>query len=81
MAASIKRQVDAARKAYDKTVDAVFKLAPNMNTKFTDCLALAGDELREKLETAYSKVICLECDAVSAGKAYRGTFGSLIWYR
>jgi hypothetical protein len=78
---SLRKQVAAARKTNDKITQAIFACAPDNNTVFSECLKMASDELREKHYAIQSRIIELECEAVSKGKAWRGAFGMLVWNR
>lgn len=78
---SPRKAYDRARLVYDALVNRVYACAPNDRTVFSECLKLAPEALRKELDAASSLLVKAECDAVSAGKAYRSTSGSLIWNR
>jgi len=48
---------------------------------FSECLNLASHDMREAFYASQLALINAEEDAVSAGKAYRASFGLLIWNR
>jgi hypothetical protein len=77
----MRKQVEAARKAHDKIMQAIYALAPNGHTPFSECRKLASLDLQAKLDAAQSKIIDLEYKAVAAGKAWRASFGMLVWNR
>lgn len=80
---SHKARVGKARAAKDALVDRIYACAPNNQTPFSGCLALAPRDLVLKFEAAERTLIEAEMAAVSAGKAYRasGGFGLLLWNR
>ena len=81
MAESLKKQVERAAKRKDKAIDAIYACAHNNITPFSECRKLASHELQTRLDDATRELIHLECEAVSKGKAWRGAFGMLCWYR
>ena len=78
---SHKARVGKARAAKDALVDRIYACAPNNQTPFSGCLALAPRDLVLKFEAAERSLIEAEMAAVSAGKAYRASFGLLTWNR
>lgn len=71
-AVSARKLVERAQKMHDKNVSAVFACAPNMTTRFLDCLKLATPELRASYEASSYVLDAARADAVARGKAYRG---------
>lgn len=76
---SIKARVDKARAERDAAADAVFAFAEHANMRFSDCFARADAETRAKYEASLSAVSAAEDAAIDKGRAYRGSFGMLVW--
>jgi hypothetical protein len=74
-------RVGKARAVKDAMIDRIYALAPDNQTPFSECLALASHDMREAFYASQLALINAEEDAVSAGKAYRASFGLLIWNR
>jgi hypothetical protein len=79
--ASHKARVGKARAAKDAMIDRIYALAPSSDVPFSECLKLASHDMRETFYASQVALINAEEDAVSAGKAYRASFGLLIWNR
>jgi uncharacterized protein YPO0396 len=78
---SHKREVARTRAALDKAVTRVYAAAPNDQMRFWDCLALAHPDVAAAYAAARDALDTTEQDAISAGKAYRASFGLLRFYR
>lgn len=81
MPLSHKKIVARAHKTREKIVDQIYALAPNWQTKFSDCMKLASPELRAAYDESLSAYIKAEYDAIAAGKAYRSESGMFVWSR
>lgn len=78
---SYRKRVESARSALDKARDSVYTAAyPRRDVRFSDCLAMASDKVREKYQAAYLRLADREREAINAGKAWRGQFDMLFWY-
>lgn len=77
----MRKQVEAARKQYDKASNAIWAYAEHGHMRFSECLARAGDADKAKLDAARAKLDDAEETAIRKGKAYRGPFSMLTWYR
>ncbi len=80
MAQSIKKRLAALIAKKDKVVGRVYAYGTSVDRFFT-CLEKAPEDLRQEYDRLHSACIELEAEAVSAGKAYRNSHGSLIFYR
>jgi len=78
---SYRKNVEKAYKARHKIVDAIYALAPNNATPFSECRKLASPELRQAYDEAVSAEVAAEYAAINAGKAYRSSTGGLIFTR
>ncbi len=78
---SHKREIARARAALDKAATRVYAAAPNDQTRFCDCLALAHPDVAAAYAAARDALDTAERDAISAGAAYRASFGVLRFYR
>lgn len=81
MATSIKKRLESARAKRDKAMNAVFAACADDRTPFQTCLANAPAAVRDAYIAASQTVWNLENDALRECKAYRGTFGTLTFYR
>ena len=79
MAKSIRKQVDAARARKDRAVNVIYACALHGNMKFSECMAQASQDQRTEYEASVLALMDIEQQAVSAGKAFRSSIGSLIW--
>ena len=76
-----KAKVRTLRAKLDKAVDAVYAAAPSGQTPFNGCLAAASEAVRSAYHAARAALDTAELEAIGKGKAYRGAFGMLAWYR
>lgn len=82
MALSLKKQIERAVEARTKTVDAVYAAAyPRRDVRFSECLAMANEDVRAAYLAADAKVTGLEIEAICASKAWRSTTGVLYFNR
>lgn len=75
-----RERVKRAEVARQRAQDAVYRAAPNLQTKFQDCLALASPDVRRAWEEAMETLSTAQAEAIAAGKAWRGTHGAFFWY-
>jgi hypothetical protein len=81
MAQSYRSRVNSARKKYEKIIQMIYlHNVDNWNRPFSECLKLAPEDLKNKFYNAQQDLLSAESDAVSAGKAWRASFGVLTWY-
>ena len=78
---SLKARVAKARAARDKASDAIFAFAAHGQMRWSECYARATQEAREAYDRADDALRSAESAAVSAGRAYRASFGLLVWTR
>ena len=78
---SLKKQIERATAKKDKAAQAIYACVPNTVTPFNDCYRMASQAQRDAYDKLVSKIIDLEIEAVSKGKAWRSVLGSLIWNR
>lgn len=78
---SLRKAIEKATKAKEKAIAAIYALAPNGETKFSDCLKLASVDQVEAYHVAQRAEIEAEQAAIDKGRAYRGTFAMLVWTR
>lgn len=81
MAESVKRRLERARKAQEKSRDKVYAFAAHSNMIFSECLKRAPADVREAHAATDSKVVELEAEAIRTGKAWRGSIGQLTFYK
>ena len=81
MSVSHKVLVARAAKRKEKLIQAIYACAPNDTTPFSECRKLAPQAVRDAFYNADLDLLNAEQAAVSAGKAWRASFGMLTWYR
>jgi len=77
----MRKKVEAATARKSKLSDAIFAYAEHGQMKWSECYDRAPEALRAKYDAAQSALIEIEQAAVSAGKAWRASFGMLCWNR
>lgn len=80
MATSIKAQLQRMIAKKDRIVGEVYSHG-NHDDRFTDCLAKSPKDLRDHYRMTREACDQLEREAVSAGKAWRNSLGSITFYR
>jgi hypothetical protein len=78
---SHKKLVARAAVRREKLVQAIYACAPNHETPFSECKKLAPTQIQEAFRNADLDLLAAEQAAVSAGKAWRASFGMLTWNR
>lgn len=81
MALSLKKQIERARDRYDDSFSAVFKTDATGSKRFQSALADAPEDVRAKFHACRTALNDAEQAAIDDGKAYRGTFNMLTWYK
>lgn len=76
-----KRRIEAARNRRERASQAVYAVEPTGNVPFSQCYAMAPQDVRDRYDTAVSELIALEQEAITAGKAWRSSIGLLTFYR
>ena len=71
----MRKKIEAARVRLDARIDAVYEAGRPRDLRFSECLALAADDVKAAYAAARERV-----DACSTGKAYRSS-GLLFWHR
>jgi hypothetical protein len=80
MATSIKAQLQRMIAKKDRIVGAVYTHGSH-DDRFLDCLAKAPQALRDHYRMTREACDQLEREAISRGKAWRNSLGSITFYR
>jgi hypothetical protein len=79
--ATMRKAVEKAEARHNAAVNAVYAFAPNGQTKFWDCYALASDTVKHEHDQTTILLDAARHEAVNQGTAYFGTFGMLTFYK
>lgn len=80
MTTSIKARVEAASKKRRAASDAIFSFAKHPQMRWSECFEIADANAKEAFEAADDALLEAERSAIAKGKAYRASFGLLIFY-
>lgn len=77
---SLRAHVERARARREKAADAIYAAAyPRRDVVFSECRKLAAPDVVAAWDEAQRALDQIEEEAISKGRAWRASFGLLVW--
>ncbi len=78
---SLKTRIARTEAEIASATTAIFTSAWRSDMTLAECRAIAPWNVKTAYDNAVSRLDGLKAEAVASGRAYRGSFGMLVWNR